>query len=227
MNAGKVSIQRKFAGCIATAPMCVPGKCWWLWCVADDAALDPAVPIWAVQRRGHHSQPSKAEFTKCFTDPAMFLALGPFLSLDRGLMIYEHEFPSLPPRPSRPSTLVRDGKIAPDTVCAEASGRSPFSTMAAAVETAQRGHRGRSDAGFCRPPSPATVVAARSKAGANRSWPATPTHQRLRPDGQAQHMDVLRRSPQGGLMATNRMRGIARASTTRSKQLSGRFGALT
>ena len=55
---------------------------------ADDAVLDATLPNWRFNALG--SQAIKAEFAKCLTDPAMFLARERIPVPDGELVIYEH-----------------------------------------------------------------------------------------------------------------------------------------
>lgn len=84
---------------------------------SDDAVLDATLPNWRICLVGPEA--IKAEYSKWFCDPAAFVSLERIPVPDGELVIYEHEFmhDGVRHRGHHAHHLVvRDGKIAADTV---------------------------------------------------------------------------------------------------------------
>ncbi len=84
---------------------------------SDDAVLDATVPNWRLCVVG--GEAIKAEYSKWFSEPATFVSLERIPVPDGELVIYEHEFmhDGVRHRGHHAHHLVvRDGKIASDTV---------------------------------------------------------------------------------------------------------------
>ena len=84
---------------------------------AEDAILDATVPNWRLRAVG--PQAIRAEYTKWFSDPVTFVALERIPVPDGELVIYEHEWMQDGVRHRGHHAhylVVRDGKIAADTV---------------------------------------------------------------------------------------------------------------
>jgi len=104
---------------------------------AEDAVLDATVPNWRFQAVG--PQAIKAEYAKWFSDPATFAALERIPVPDGELVIYEHEWVQDGVRHRGLHAhylVVRDGKIASDTVWCGGKWPEPLlNEMAAAGDT--------------------------------------------------------------------------------------------